>query len=565
MAGNKSTVTQTNIFEVASKLHSLAYSVIPSGGGDKGKSPLVNWTEFQGRQPSLEELQDWQKRKPDLWGIITGAISQVIVIDADSDEARGLLENNHLAPHVLTPRGGAHYYFRYPGYPVKTCAGLLSGLDIRGDGGFVNVIGSSGFGQYQMLIFPIRQHLYPFEDIPKPITEVLNNGHKDVTLPQAVGRTIPQGERNATLTSLAGSMRRRGMSQEAIEAALLTENNHCDPPLAENEVYRIAQSVAKYPPNTDNTLRISPLDSDLPTERNKSVSESVSKEGANASTVSTARVEEWVKDSTEWCSYDELDRDLDIRTPEDKTRRRIIMKRLRDDGIIESHPSRNRLFRRINTAIRLIDFKAAGKRTPLTIRYPFGIEKYFNTYPGNIIAIAGTADAGKTAFLLNLIQLNMCDFSIYYQSSEMGKEELASRLENFEDMALDEWNFIAEERSRDFPDVIRPDCINIIDYLELAGEFYGIADILRQIHDRLAGGIAIVALQKKRGAELGRGGDFGLEKPRLYLTVDNGKLTIQKCKNWATHDENPNGLKLNFKTVAGCRFITTRDWYKEKD
>ncbi len=99
------------------------------------------------------------------------------------------------------------------------------------------------------------------------------------------------------------------------------------------------------------------------------------------------------------------------------------------------------------------------------MKYPFGIEKLFNTYPGNLIVVAGASDAGKTAFLLNFVRLNMDKYPIYYQSSEMGAEELANRLEQF-DLPLGSWTFTAEERSRDYADVIRPDCINIIDYLE---------------------------------------------------------------------------------------------------
>jgi hypothetical protein len=58
---------------------------------------------------------------------------------------------------------------------------------------------------------------------------------------------IPHGQRNAHLTSLAGSMRRQGMSVSAIEAALLEENKvRCDPPLPESEVRMIAQSVGRY-------------------------------------------------------------------------------------------------------------------------------------------------------------------------------------------------------------------------------------------------------------------------------------------------------------------------------
>src|SRR5439155_2359442 len=60
---------------------------------------------------------------------------------------------------------------------------------------------------------------------------------------------ILEGGRNAALTSLGGSMRRRGMTPQAIEAALLTENAaRCKPPLPEGEVREIATSVARYEP-----------------------------------------------------------------------------------------------------------------------------------------------------------------------------------------------------------------------------------------------------------------------------------------------------------------------------
>ncbi|HUU14251.1 MAG TPA: primase C-terminal domain-containing protein [Terriglobia bacterium] len=58
------------------------------------------------------------------------------------------------------------------------------------------------------------------------------------------------GARNKTLTSFAGSMRRRGMGKKAIVAALLVENNEkCDGPLPKTEVRRIAESVARYEPH----------------------------------------------------------------------------------------------------------------------------------------------------------------------------------------------------------------------------------------------------------------------------------------------------------------------------
>jgi putative DNA primase/helicase len=60
---------------------------------------------------------------------------------------------------------------------------------------------------------------------------------------------FPEGERNAGLTSLAGSMRHKGMGGDAILAALRLENERrCVPPLGDEELAAIAASVSKYDP-----------------------------------------------------------------------------------------------------------------------------------------------------------------------------------------------------------------------------------------------------------------------------------------------------------------------------
>lgn len=63
---------------------------------------------------------------------------------------------------------------------------------------------------------------------------------------------IPNGFRNKALASLAGSMRRRGFSQEGILAALIEENRtKCNPPLSEQEVKNISQSISRYEPTKE--------------------------------------------------------------------------------------------------------------------------------------------------------------------------------------------------------------------------------------------------------------------------------------------------------------------------
>jgi putative DNA primase/helicase len=71
-----------------------------------------------------------------------------------------------------------------------------------------------------------------------------------------ISGAIPKVHRNDTLTSLAGTMRRCGMGAEEIEAALLVTNNkRCDPPLAEDEVRKIASSVCRYKPAGEEAFR----------------------------------------------------------------------------------------------------------------------------------------------------------------------------------------------------------------------------------------------------------------------------------------------------------------------
>ena len=100
----------------------------------------------------------------------------------------------------------------------------------------------------------------------------------------------------------------------------------------------------------------------------------------------------------------------------------------------------------------------------------------------------------------------------------------------------------------------------IIDYLEMTTELYVINTHLVAIGHRLGSGLAVVALQKKVGATYGRGQEFGLERPKLYLSMDEGRLQIVKGKSWATNRVNPNGRSIKFKIIDGCQFQAVGEW-----
>jgi len=538
----------------------------------QAKAANIKWEEYQQRKPNDNEISNWflNGHKTNI-AVICGQVSDnLVVLDCDSIEkfyelAVVICELTNTEDildftTIIKTSHGYHIWLKTSD-PVKSQK--FPSLDIKGEGGYVvappSVHPSGSIYEFANDVYvPAIRRIESLKDIGIDI-EQKQPGETSSNQPGWVSQLlqgVSEGGRNDSAIKLAGYFRNHHPI-DITETILTSWNLKNNPPLPDYEIQQVIKSAYGYTGYINSSLCISPSNEATESNRNKSVTDSVTKPLAE-------RVEEWIKDSSGWFSYEDIDKEFNLKSESEKSNRRMIIKRLKDAAVIENHPKNNKLFRYIIVTTRLIDFKEAGKRTPLAIKYPFGIEQYFNTYPGNIIALAGAADAGKTALLLNFIRENQYDFSIFYQSSEMGKEELASRLNNFEGINLEDWNFTAEERSSNFADVIRPDCINIIDYMELSGDFFVVADHMRQIHDKLEGGIAIIALQKKRGAELGRGGDFGLEKPRLYLSMDKGKLTIQKAKNWTDSAFNPNGLIAKFKIVAGCKFIVTEDWHKDE-
>ena len=116
--------------------------VVPGNPGD-GKVPALAWREFQDRLPTDQDLARWFSRVPMNLAVVTGAISGVVVVDADSQDAlRWCVRHLPRTPWQTATSRGFHLWYRYPGVRVpnrariETRDGRLA-LDVRGDGGFV--------------------------------------------------------------------------------------------------------------------------------------------------------------------------------------------------------------------------------------------------------------------------------------------------------------------------------------------------------------------------------------------------------------------------------------------
>ena len=210
------------------------------------------WKEDKSLDPVV--IKRWFARESNL-GLATGNGLVVIDIDdgRDGQESMFELEEQHGAlPPTLTVNtggGGVHYYFLCDEPVTNSVNELGSGIDVRGDGGYVVGPASTHRSGRKYAV----DEGQPYEIAKAPawlVKKIKTKTRRHVAGPMP--DAIIAGGRNTHLTSMAGSMRRKGFSEDAMLRALLVENKEkCDPPLDEAEVKGIAQSVSKYAPASD--------------------------------------------------------------------------------------------------------------------------------------------------------------------------------------------------------------------------------------------------------------------------------------------------------------------------
>jgi len=134
-----------------------------------GHPERLGWKRLQTRRASPKEILYWQKTyAPSAWGVITGALSKIVILDFDGDAGQKTRTQLGLdRPHVQTGSGGHHVYFQHPGWMVPTLNSKSSqalgerwpGLDIRADGGYAAFCGHNTNGPYLWLREPIPEAL----------------------------------------------------------------------------------------------------------------------------------------------------------------------------------------------------------------------------------------------------------------------------------------------------------------------------------------------------------------------------------------------------------------------
>src|SRR3989442_14018751 len=89
------------------------WSVIPIKA--RNKKPAVDWKPFQARLATAEEIKAWFRGDANI-GVVTGTISELIVLDVDGQDGAASLKK--LPPLPRTWRSstgrGEHYWCKHP-------------------------------------------------------------------------------------------------------------------------------------------------------------------------------------------------------------------------------------------------------------------------------------------------------------------------------------------------------------------------------------------------------------------------------------------------------------------
>ena len=236
---------KNHLLEAALAYARRGISVLPVK--PKGKEPLTN-NGVKDATTDEKKIRAWWKKWPKAnIGLVPGG-PDLVVVDIDGPEGeefaqeRGWLDIE--TPRVVTDKG-LHLYFKKTSEAVVPNAKPHPQIDLRSNNGYVlgpPSVHPSGH------VYRWESEDVEFAPLPEDVIPAVEEGKKRA---RAVGGKVTKGGRNSRLLSLAGGLRRLGVGEDGLAAALTALNDaECEPPLSKREVARIAASVAsQYQPD----------------------------------------------------------------------------------------------------------------------------------------------------------------------------------------------------------------------------------------------------------------------------------------------------------------------------
>ena len=260
------------MLEYAKAYDKLGWVVMPIKPNDK--RPIIkNWSKIQSNDETLDKFKDTSNI-----GIIMGATSNIVCIDVDVKNTDGVATLERLEeqlgelPQTVmseTPSGGIHYYFKYV-KGIRNRKDVGEGIDIQADGTQTVEAPSQIDGtHYEWVNSPFE---YEIAELPQKWKQYLCEEVDEDTLmlsnkPFEAPSEVEEGGRNNTLASYVGSLLGKKLKKATVlKKALKYNEESCNPPLDEDEVKTIVDSMIKTDKtnkanNVEKSINESKLDS----------------------------------------------------------------------------------------------------------------------------------------------------------------------------------------------------------------------------------------------------------------------------------------------------------------
>ena len=235
------------MIDAALSLSSIGTPIFPVKA-DK-KPHITSWQ--QKATTDQEMVKEWWKKWPEAnIAMPTGAPSGFVAVDVDVkngvDGYKSLsfieaMFGVQSTRRIETPSGGIHLIYT-SNQKVMNKIGILDGIDVRGDGGYIVAQGSVIGGSAYKVI-----HDVPPEEMTMEMVSWIN-GTENMKPPSKIG--VAKGERNNQIFKLASSYRGQDLDIESALKACKHIAQSCIPPLEEAEVIATVENVyQRYQPN----------------------------------------------------------------------------------------------------------------------------------------------------------------------------------------------------------------------------------------------------------------------------------------------------------------------------
>ncbi len=233
-------------------------------------------------------------------------------------------------------------------------------------------------------------------------------------------------------------------------------------------------------------------------------------------------------------------------------------------------------YRIIENEINEIKWWKGDVKPVLPIRWPYGVddatefgfEDSIVIYPGDVIGLAGEGNKGKTCIALNFLLNNLALFptSIYF-TSEFNESKFKDRIKHFtwvnimDDKGIPKFRLAKHEEN--FQDVIVPDGLNIIDWVDMPDEPWKIGQIFKKTSDKLTTGIAFICMQKRSYKKFAVGGEAAMDYASAFFSIiydENISSNVLKVEKVKTPGKvNCNYRKYRFGIEKGAKLFAIEE------